>query len=58
VGTVSEPLIPPESWDACALPEGFTTADGVAIMAIERGVSIEPWQFDWLARWFPDDPLA
>jgi hypothetical protein len=55
---VSEPLIPPESWDACALPEGFTTADGVAFMAIECGVSIEPWQFDRLARWFPDDPLA
>lgn len=47
-----EPLIPTEKWDAAALPEGFTAADGVALMAIESGMSLQPWQFDYLARLF------
>lgn len=49
-----EPLIPAEQWDACALPEGFTAADGVAMMALESGFSLAPWQFDAIARWFPE----
>ena len=51
---MSEPMLPPEVWDECALPEGFTAADGVALMAIESGFSLEPWQFDVIARHFPE----
>jgi hypothetical protein len=47
-------VIPPEKWDACALPVGFTAADGVALMAIESGLTLQPWQFDYLARFFPE----
>lgn len=42
-------MIDPEKWDAAALPDGFTTADGIALMAIESGMSLQPWQFDYLA---------
>ena len=46
--------IEPEQWEAAKLPEGFTTADGVALMAIECGMSLAPWQFDYLAKFFPE----
>lgn len=45
-------LIPDETREAAHLPDGFTAADGVALMAIEAGLSLQPWQFDYLARFF------
>lgn len=48
-------MIPAEKWEAAKLPDGFTAADGVAMMAIESGMSLQPWQFDYLARLFPQD---
>jgi hypothetical protein len=50
-------VIDPEKWNAACLPDGFTAADGVAIMAIESGLALEPWQFDFLAGWFSDRPV-
>lgn len=47
-------LIDAAKWDAAALPPGFTQADAVALMAIESGFSLQPWQFDMLAAYFPD----
>ena len=46
--------IDPERWEEAKLPDGFTAADGVAMMAIECGLSLAPWQFDFLARFFPE----
>ena len=46
--------IDPERWEEAKLPAGFTAADGVAMMAIECGLSLAPWQFDFLARFFPE----
>jgi hypothetical protein len=44
--------IPAEKWDAARLPDGFTAADGVVLMAIESGALLAPWQFDWIARYY------
>lgn len=49
-----EPVIPPEKWNAARLPDGFTAADGVALMAIELGMSLTPWQFDVLAALYAE----
>lgn len=48
-------MIEDSKWDAARLPEGFTAADGVALMAIESGLSLQPWQFDYLAAFFAED---
>lgn len=37
-------------WEAARLPEGFTAADGIMLMAIESGWSPQSWQFDYIAR--------
>lgn len=52
---MSDPIVPPEKWESARLPDGFTAADGVALMAIESGMTLQPWQFDVIAAYFPDN---
>lgn len=37
------------------MSRAFTRADKVALMTIECGMSLLPWQFDVLAAYFPDE---